>query len=97
MVEIEIDGRKVQVQEGSMLIRAAEENGTFIPHFGGDAGTILPIPDDGADIPLGRLRLRAIPAHYLHSSGNLHLYESEAEWRASLPGWQQRAAHGHGR
>ncbi|MCH8180811.1 MAG: NADH-quinone oxidoreductase subunit G [Proteobacteria bacterium] len=33
MVEIEIDGRKVQVQEGSMLIRAAEENGTFIPHF----------------------------------------------------------------
>ncbi len=33
MVEIEIDGRKVQAQEGSMLIRAAEENGTFIPHF----------------------------------------------------------------
>jgi NADH-quinone oxidoreductase subunit G len=33
MVEIEIDGRKVQCQEGSMVIRAAEENGTFIPHF----------------------------------------------------------------
>jgi len=33
MVEIEIDGRKVQAQEGSMVIRAAEENGTFIPHF----------------------------------------------------------------
>ena len=33
MVEIEIDGRKVQAQEGAMLIRAAEENGTFIPHF----------------------------------------------------------------
>jgi len=29
-----------------------------------------------------------------HEEGNLHLYESEAEWRASLPGWQQRAAHG---
>ena len=33
MVEIEIDGRKVQCQEGSMVIRAAEENGTYIPHF----------------------------------------------------------------
>ena len=33
MVEIEIDGRKVQCQEGSMVIRAAEEAGTFIPHF----------------------------------------------------------------
>ena len=33
MVEIEIDGRKVQAQEGSMVIRAAEENGTYIPHF----------------------------------------------------------------
>ncbi len=29
-----------------------------------------------------------------HEDGNLHLYESEAEWRASLPGWQERAAHG---
>ena len=33
MVEIELDGRKVQCQEGSMVIRAAEENGTYIPHF----------------------------------------------------------------
>jgi flavorubredoxin len=52
--------------------------GTFIPHFGGDAGTIIPLPDEGADVPLGRLRLRAIPAHYLHSSGNLHLYDPDA-------------------
>lgn len=29
-----------------------------------------------------------------HEDGNLHLYESEAEWRASLRGWQQRAEHG---
>jgi NADH-quinone oxidoreductase subunit G len=33
MIEIELDGRKVQCQEGSMVIRAAEENGTYIPHF----------------------------------------------------------------
>jgi len=30
----------------------------------------------------------------LRSDGNLHLYDSAASWRASLPGWQVRAAHG---
>jgi D-amino-acid dehydrogenase len=30
----------------------------------------------------------------LHSDGNLHLYESQAEWQVSLPGWQLRAEHG---
>ena len=30
----------------------------------------------------------------LHTDGNLQLYESDAEWRASLPGWQLRADHG---
>jgi D-amino-acid dehydrogenase len=29
-----------------------------------------------------------------HTDGNLHLYESEAEWAASLPGWQLRPVHG---
>jgi len=29
-----------------------------------------------------------------HEDGNLHLYESETQWRAALPGWQQRAEHG---
>ncbi len=33
MVEIELDGRKVEVAEGSMVIQAAERNGTYIPHF----------------------------------------------------------------
>ncbi len=28
--------------------------------------------------------------------GNLHLYASQAAWRASLPGWQLRADHGIG-
>ncbi len=31
---------------------------------------------------------------WLRSDGNLHCYESEAQWRASLPGWAVRAAHG---
>jgi len=33
MVEIEIDGQKVQCQEGSMVMHAAEQAGTYIPHF----------------------------------------------------------------
>jgi NADH-quinone oxidoreductase subunit G len=33
MVEIEIDGKKVEVQEGSMVMEAANRLGTYIPHF----------------------------------------------------------------
>ena len=33
MVELEIDGKKVEVQEGTMLIAAANQLGTYIPHF----------------------------------------------------------------
>jgi NADH-quinone oxidoreductase subunit G len=33
MVEIEIDGKKVEVQEGSMIMDAANKLGTYIPHF----------------------------------------------------------------
>ncbi|MFZ2651800.1 MAG: NADH-quinone oxidoreductase subunit NuoG [Burkholderiaceae bacterium] len=33
MIEIELDGRKVQVAEGSMIMHAADRCGTYIPHF----------------------------------------------------------------
>jgi len=33
MVEIELDGKKVEVQEGSMVMHAAEKSGVYIPHF----------------------------------------------------------------
>ena len=33
MVEIELDGHKVEVAEGSMVMHAAEKAGTYIPHF----------------------------------------------------------------
>ena len=33
MVELQIDGKTVQVAEGSVVIQAAEQAGTFIPHF----------------------------------------------------------------
>ncbi|MGB6101340.1 MAG: NADH-quinone oxidoreductase subunit NuoG [Comamonas sp.] len=33
MVEIELNGKKVEVPEGSMVMHAAEASGTYIPHF----------------------------------------------------------------
>ena len=33
MVEIELDGQKVEVAEGSTVMHAAEKAGTYIPHF----------------------------------------------------------------
>jgi NADH-quinone oxidoreductase subunit G len=33
MVEIELDGKKVEVPAGSMVMHAAEKAGTYIPHF----------------------------------------------------------------
>ena len=51
---------------------------SFIPHFGGTTDNFVALPDEGADIPLAGLSLRAVPAHYLHSSGNFHLYDAAA-------------------
>jgi NADH-quinone oxidoreductase subunit G len=33
MVEIELDGQKIEALEGSMIIQAADKVGTYIPHF----------------------------------------------------------------
>ena len=33
MIEIELDGKKVDIVEGSMIMHAAEKAGTYIPHF----------------------------------------------------------------
>lgn len=51
----------------------------FIPHFGGDDTTFIKIPDEGIDIQLNRLKLQAVPAHFLHSAGNFHLYDPKAK------------------
>ena len=53
--------------------------GDFIPHFGGKYDTLIAIPDEGMPIGLGQTELQAVPAHYLHSSGNFHLYDHEAK------------------
>jgi flavorubredoxin len=52
---------------------------SFIPHFGGTAETFAPIPDEGMTISLAGLPLQAVPAHYLHSSGNFNLYDRAAK------------------
>jgi NADH-quinone oxidoreductase subunit G len=33
MIEIELDGQKVEIGEGSMIMHAADKAGTYIPHF----------------------------------------------------------------
>jgi flavorubredoxin len=52
--------------------------GSFVPHFGGNEQTFISIPDEGNRFDLGRITLEAVPAHYLHSSGNFHLYDAQA-------------------
>ena len=50
----------------------------FVPHFGLDrlvADRLKPIPDEGMKLTLGGQELLAIPAHFLHSTGNFQLYD----------------------
>jgi len=51
----------------------------FVPHFcppGKTEGRIVPMPDRGGVVTLGRCRLLVLPAHFLHAEGNLQLYDS---------------------
>lgn len=50
----------------------------FIKHFGCRQIEYVSIPDEGMSLPLGATRLDFIPAHYLHSSGNFHVYDRSA-------------------
>lgn len=50
----------------------------FIPHFGVDeyvVKRIQPIPDEGMVVNVGGVGLKLVPAHFLHSPGNFHLYD----------------------
>jgi flavorubredoxin len=50
----------------------------FVTHFGIDdliMERVDPIPDEGMTIDLGGCPLQVIPAHFLHSPGNFHLYD----------------------
>ncbi len=50
----------------------------FIPHFGLDnlvAERLKAVPDEGQRLLLGGTELYILPAHFLHSCGNLHVYD----------------------
>lgn len=42
------------------------------------AGRIVPIPDRGAFINFGQCYVTALPAHFLHSVGNLNFYDEKS-------------------
>ena len=53
----------------------------FVSHFGLDslvAERIRPVPDEGAWLDVDGCRFGILPAHFLHSPGNLHLYDPVA-------------------
>ena len=52
---------------------------SFIRHFGSKNIVFAPIADEGGHVDLGDADLQFIPAHYLHSSGNFHVYDPQAK------------------
>lgn len=51
----------------------------FIRHFGMENIDYMPIKDEGMELRFDSVNLHFIPAHYLHSSGNFNVYDSEAK------------------
>jgi flavorubredoxin len=51
----------------------------FLRHFGCEYIEYVGIPDNGGTIQLDNVDLQIIPAHYLHSSANFHVYDPKAK------------------
>lgn len=50
----------------------------FVAHYGHEyVGQFVKVPDAGMSIIVARKEFHLVPAHYLHSSGNFHLYDPE--------------------
>lgn len=50
----------------------------FIPHFtrpGKLEGRVIGMPDQGMNLQVGDIQLKAIPAHFLHAEGNFQFYD----------------------
>jgi len=50
----------------------------FVPHFGLDhlvVERLKPVPDEGMQLALAESNVSILPAHFLHSPGNLHVYD----------------------
>jgi len=53
----------------------------FIPHVtrpGKLSGRVVAIPDQGMNLQLGGIQLKAIPAHFLHAEGNFQFYDPKS-------------------
>jgi flavorubredoxin len=51
----------------------------FIRHYGALDADLVTIPDEGGLMTVGGRKLEIVPAHYLHSSANFHVYDPEAK------------------
>jgi len=54
----------------------------FFPHFGIDNYVLKrlePIPDKGMNLEFNGKILKILPAHFLHSAGNFHLYDPSSK------------------
>ncbi|AHC52188.1 beta-lactamase [Sulfolobus acidocaldarius SUSAZ] len=55
----------------------------FLPHLGisdpSSAERIIKIPDKGMQFKIEKNEVRAIPAHFLHSEGNFHVYDVKSK------------------
>lgn len=51
----------------------------FLRHYGCESIEYISIPDNGGVIHMEGLELKIIPAHYLHSSANFHIYDPVAK------------------
>ena len=51
----------------------------FIRHFGSKNIEFNPLPDEGGLLDMGETTLQFVPAHYLHASGNFHVYDPVAK------------------
>lgn len=50
----------------------------FVPHFtrpGKITGRTIAMPDEGMNLDLGSIKLKALPAHFLHAEGNFQFYD----------------------
>ncbi len=50
----------------------------FLRHFGLNHIQYVGIPDEGSTLSLNHAELQFVPAHYLHASGNYHVYDPQA-------------------
>ncbi len=67
-----------QVLEGARLYCPWLWEG-FVRHFGMHNIEFEPIPDRGGSMKIGDLELTLVPAHFLHASGNFHVYDPRAK------------------